>query len=292
MKRRGAGIIGSALFVVATNAAADDVAEGRAHFSKGVALFRDRSYSAALVEFNAAYSAAPSFRIQYNIAQTCNELRDYACAYKAFSKFLADGGKDIPKDQLRVAESETRRLKGLVSNVYITVNLAGAEVAIDDVKVGVSPLADPVLVSAGRHTVTALKSGLPQARTALDVAGGVERIEANLEISEPKAAPPPPPSNNNNNNNNKEEEARGRLPMWLGIGATGVLAATTVTFGILTLGAKSDLNAEADRFGTTPRAVSDAQSRQDTFAVVTDVVLGATILAAGVTTVLVLLQRR
>lgn len=262
-----------------------NVAEGRARFAKGVSLFREKAFSAALVEFNAAYAAAPSFRIQYNIAQTCNELHDYACAYKAFGKFLADGGKDVPKDQQKTADTELKRLKGLVSSVYITVNVEGAEVALDDVKVGTSPLAEPVLASSGRHTITAQKSGLPQQRSVIDVPGGVDRIDAHLEITEPMTAPPPPAVVK------EAPPEKSKLPLWLGLGATGVLTAGTVTFGILTLGAKSDLHSRADQFGVNRRDIDSAQSKQDTFAIVTDIVLGATIIAAGVTTLL-LLQRR
>ncbi|MFO0738549.1 MAG: hypothetical protein U0270_21820 [Labilithrix sp.] len=275
----------AAAMLVSSVASADDITEGRARFNKGVTLFREKAFSAALVEFNAAYAAAPSFRIQYNIAQTCNEMHDYACAYRAFERFLADGGKDVPKDQQKVADAELKRLKPLVSSVYVVVNLSGADVAVDDAKVGTSPLASPVLASAGRHTITALKTGLPQARTVLDVPGGVDRIDVRLEISEPKAPPLPPPPPG------EAPPEKSRLPMWIGIGATGALAVTTATLGILTLGAKSDLHASADRFGSSPRDIESAQSKQDTLAVVTDVVLGATIVAAGITTAIVLLRR-
>src|SRR4051812_60021 len=85
------------------------VEEGRARFSKGVALFRASNYRAALVEFNRAYAVAPSFRIQFNIGQTCAELQDYACAVKAFQKFLAEGGTQVPAPQRVTSEKELDR---------------------------------------------------------------------------------------------------------------------------------------------------------------------------------------
>lgn len=278
------GLLLGVALMTSTAHAEGDIAEGRARFAKGVSLFREKAYSAALVEFNAAYAAAPSFRIQYNIAQTCNELHDYACAYKAFGKFLADGGKDVPRDQQKTADAELKRLKGLVSSVYVTVNVSDADIAVDDVKVGTSPLADPVLVSSGRHTVTAQKSGLPQARAVVDVPGGVDRIDARLEITESKPPPPPPIFK-------EPPPEKSKAPLWIGLGATGVLTATTVTFGILTLGAKSTLHERADELGVSRRDIESAQSKQDTLAIVTDVVLGATIVAAGITTAIVLLRR-
>ena len=138
----------------------------------------------------------------------------------------------------------------------------------------------PVLASAGRHTITALDPDSRQARTVLDVPGGVDRIDVRLGSLQQASLPRTPPGG---------AAGESRLPMWIGIGATGALAVTTATLGILTLGA-SDLHASADRFGFEPARDIESLVKQDTLAVVTDVVLSTTIVAAGITTAIVLLR--
>ncbi len=36
-----------------------------------------------------AYELAPAYQVLYNIAGTCYQLKDYACALRAFEKYLA-----------------------------------------------------------------------------------------------------------------------------------------------------------------------------------------------------------
>jgi hypothetical protein len=86
------------------------------------------------------------------------------------------------------------------------------------------------------------------------------------------APPPEPPPNNTG--------------LYVGITATGVLAAGTVATGIFALSAKKDFDNTVGRFGVDPQAVSDARSKTRTLALVTDILGGATILAGGITIII------
>ncbi len=253
------------------------VEEGRARFTKGVSLFRAGDFRAALIEFNRANTVAPSFRIQFNIGQTCAELQDHVCAMKAFSSFLNEGGKQVPAAQRTIAEKELTRLKALVGTVRIVVDVDGANVTIDDTAAGASPIADPMMVIAGKRKITAKKSGLTPVSATVDVPAG-ETVEVSLAFAETKNQPPgvvvTTPSETS------------RTPFYIGLAATGVLTAGTVVFGALSLGANSDLKAKAGELGTTKGEVESAQSKVKTLAIVTDVFFGATLVAAGVTTYL------
>lgn len=254
--------------------------EGRTHYKKGSELFKATDFRAALVEFNRAYALAPSYRIQFAIGQTCAELQDYACATKAFQRCLAEGGTKN-QDVRTTSESEIKRLRSLVANVRVVVNLPGAEVSVDDVSVGTSPLAEPVLVSAGRRKISAVKAPLAPITNVVDIAGG-DTIDLKLDLVEASGAPPPPspPASDH------PAEGPSRTPFWIGVGATGLLTVATVTFGVLSLKAKSDLDGTVGRFGVAPDDVDRARSKLDTLALVTDLVGGAAIVAAGVTGVL------
>ncbi len=82
--------------------AADDVAPqadvdvGRAHFQRGVSLYRSGAYDAALAEFTRAHEAAPNYRILYNLAQIQAQRHDYVTSLALFQKYLDDGGSAVP----------------------------------------------------------------------------------------------------------------------------------------------------------------------------------------------------
>lgn len=284
MKRLASLALAAAVLGGAAGARAD-VEAGREHYRTGVKHYKAGAFAAALVEFNAAEAEAPSPRIQFNIGQTCVELKDYACAMIAFEKVIAAPPNETSAEQRATARTETKRLKPFVSYIFITVNVDGAEVTVDDGRAGVSKLAAPILVSAGRHTFAATKGSLFPARRAIEVPGGADHIDVQLDLVEP---PPPPPP--------KilfvtKPEEKSRTPLWIGLATTGVLAAATTTFGILTLGAQSNLEDKVGSIPVTRAQIDSAQSKQDTLALVTDITLGATIIAAGITTVILLLRR-
>ena len=250
------------------------VDEGRALFGKGVTLFRAGDFRAALEQFNHAYAAAPSFRIQFNIGQTCSELQDHACATKAFELFLADGGKQVPPAQRVIAEREIKRLRALVGSLHVVVNLAGAEVTVDDAPAGTSPISAALLVNAGRRKVSASKPPLAPVSSMIDVPAG-DTVEVSLALADASGVPLPPSA---------VAAAPSRTPFWIGVAATSALAVATVIFGVVTLGAKSDLDGTVGRFGASADDISLARSKVDGLALVTDVFGGAAILAAGITT--------
>ena len=253
------------------------VDEGRARFTKGVSLFRTNDFRAALVEFKAAYAVAPSFRIQFNIGQTCAELQDHACAAKAFESFLADGGKQVPPGQRIFAEHELKRLHALVGRVRVIVNVPGADIAIDGVPAGPSPLGEPVVAAAGRRKVTVTKPSFATASTTVDVPAG-DTVEVSLALAEGSSVEGPVAGTTTT--------APSRTPVWIGGGVTGALLVTTVVVGIVALGAKSDLDGVVGRLGTSQTEIDRARSKVDTLAVVTDVFAIGTLVGAGVTTYL------
>lgn len=271
------------------------IEEGREHFHRGVELFNDADYRAALIEFNRANDVAPNYRIQYNIAQTCLELQDYACALRALQTYVAAGGKEVSRERRQQSEREIERLKRLVATVSIRTNKDGADIALDDVSLGRAPLTN-VLVGAGRHKVTAVIAPLPTVTKIVDIAGG-DHVEIVLELAEPTAPPSvatapadpvqptPTPKSDPPRAQVTAVEPPSRVPFWIGVAATATVAAGATTVGILTLGAQSDLDDQLGR-ATAGNEIRDARTNVRTLSTATDILLASTIVAAGITTVL------
>ena len=76
------------------------------------------------------------------------QLLDYAAALQALEKYLHDGGGEVPAAKRSEVERELGKLRARVAKLEIVSNVAGAQVTIDDVAVGTTPLPAPVLVSA------------------------------------------------------------------------------------------------------------------------------------------------
>lgn len=266
-------------------AAADD--ESKAHFKRAVALFQEGDFRSALVEFRRAYEIGHNYKVLYNIGQTEYEVQDYAGALRSFRRYLAEGGAEIEASRRASVEEDIKKLGARVARVEVKSNVEGAEILVDDVVVGKTPLREPVLVSIGRRKLTLQKGGAVSAPRYVELAGG-DLSAVSLELAEPQAQPgpiaapppaaptspppaPPPPS---------------RTGMWASLGVTGALTVGAVVTGVLALGAHSDAQTKLGTVGVKASDVESAHSKTATLALVTDI-LGATAIAmAGVTVAL------
>ncbi len=264
-----------------TKAQKDEASE---RFKKGVALHAEGNLDAALIEFNRAYDLAPNYRVLYNIGVVYRDMKDYAASLSTFEKYLVEGGKQIDAKRRTEVEKEIATLKKLVSSVKVTVSVDGAKVYVDEKEVGTSPLDKPLVVNAGKRKISATKDGMLPASKSLDVAGG-DTLEVELKLAEveevkpvvapappPPAPPPPPPT-----------PSKFTTLSWVGLGVAAGFAIGAGVTGAMAMGASKDL--ESERFvGDTPNgSAADQQSKVKTLALVTDVLIGAAIVTAGIT---------
>ena len=163
------------------------IAEGRQHFSRAVDLFKDADYRAALIEFRRASEVAPNFRIMYNLGQTYYELQDYVGALRSFQAYLDQGGKQVPAARRAQVEADIEKLKARVAYVTVTTDPPGADVTIDDVSIGKTPMTEPFWVSAGRRKIAATLNGHTDATQTVDLAGG-DKSEVKLSLPGHRAA--------------------------------------------------------------------------------------------------------
>lgn len=271
------------------------VEEARQHFQRGVDLYKEGDFRGCLLELRRAQAIAPNYRILFNIAQTHMSLQQYAQARDAYRQYLEQGGATVPPQRKTAVQEELARLEARVGKLDVKSNVAGAEIVIDDELVGMTPLEKPLEVSAGRRKIT-ISSTRGTVTRYIDV-GGADTTTAELNVVEQQAviapvapgpATPAPPSATYDPPA-VDRPSRSAAP-WISLGLTGLFTAGAVTSGILALNAKSELDDRAATPGVSTSRVDDARDNARLFSIGTDVLAGAAIIGAGITTYLFLTQ--
>jgi hypothetical protein len=272
----------------------DPVKEAEAHFRRGVELYKESDLGGALVEFKRAYDLAPNFRVLFNLGQTYYQLQRYADALRTLQAFLTQGGAQISAERRASVQADVRQLENRVGQIDIRANVDGAQILVDDDAVGATPLAQAVAVSVGRRKISATKAGLPDQERFIDVAAG---DHPTVVFEFPTAAPamasrelPPPsaptspfaPAPASSVPSPAPAPEPSRTGTWIAWGVTGAFGAATAVTGVLALAGKSDLSHQLDTFPGNPGAIDDARTRTKTFGVLSDALLGATVVAGGV----------
>jgi hypothetical protein len=267
-------------------------AEADMHFRQGVALFKEQSYAAALVEFRKAYSLVPDYHVLYDVGMAELELKDDAGAFTAFDRYLREATAISDKRRAEV-QANLDRLKLRVGTLRVSVSREGADVAIDDVSVGKAPIAQPVVVGIGRRRVVATLPDGQQASRVVDVAAQ-DSVPVDLVFAQDTAAPQTASSPQPSTAPALATSQVGPLPeapppehrpdyLWVGIAVTGALAAGGVATGLLALKAKSDADSDAGQLGIAPSTLQGANDQKHTLAAASDALFAATAVAAGVT---------
>jgi hypothetical protein len=151
---------------------ADGLAEqARACFRTGIALYDDRDFNGAAVEFRRAYQLAKNFHILYNLGRVAVEQHDYASAIDLFNRYLDEGRDQVPAKRRNELQEEVANLQLRVGHLELIVDGPQAEVAIDDVVVGQTPLSAPVLVNVGRRRLVFRSKGHAPHVRLVDVPG-------------------------------------------------------------------------------------------------------------------------
>jgi hypothetical protein len=172
-------------------AAADPKVEAKERFDHALTLVDQGAFAEAIAEFQRAYELMPHYTVLYNLGQAYVGLGRPVEAVDALTRYLGQGGSEIPSARRAEVEAEIRRQQARIAVVTLQVEPAGATVTLDDREVGHSPLPDPLRVGVGNHQVAARLEGYQRAERRFSVAGE-ERAIVSLKL-EPESAPVPGP---------------------------------------------------------------------------------------------------
>lgn len=159
----------------APSASADDaIARARAHYERGVALFDEEQFTAALAEFEAAYAISHRPALLFNIGQIQARLGHAVESADALEAYLEQVA-EVPAERRALVEAEIATQRGRIVSVTVTADVDGAMVSLDDVDRGTTPLPAPLRVSAGEHLLRVSADGHETSQQRFRVAGGEER---------------------------------------------------------------------------------------------------------------------
>jgi len=169
-------------------AGADPVrTEARERYERGKQLYEEQDYKGALAEFTRAQQLIPSPVTLLNIARVYVALNRPVDAVVTLEKVLASPGSLKP-DQIELATRTRDEQKKRVGRLGVTTNVA-ANLEVDGLPAGHTPLAEPLRVASGTHIVTALAAGFLPARKEVTIAGeSTAELKFDLEPSDSKAA--------------------------------------------------------------------------------------------------------
>ncbi|HEX7703414.1 MAG TPA: tetratricopeptide repeat protein, partial [Kofleriaceae bacterium] len=256
--------------------------DAKAHLQNGAALYDENNFRGALVEFQKAYDLAPSYKILFNIGQVEMELQDYAGALKAYTRYLKEGGPDVPPDRGAQVNAEIERMKGRVGFLLVQTT-AGAQVLVDDAQVGYAPLPDPVPVAAGQHRVTVTIAGRDPVNRVFDIAGK-ETVTAALAIE-------PAPSDKPSTTlvvTPTDTGPKSKTPVYAMWSVTGAFVIGAGVFAVIAHGDSNDLTNLRNAYPVTAGQLDSQRSKTVRDAAITDVLTGAAVVSAGIAAYLTL----
>ncbi|MGD0679129.1 MAG: hypothetical protein ABSC94_27335 [Polyangiaceae bacterium] len=246
--------------------------EASSHFERGIKLTDDEDWRAALVEFERAYVLDPNYRVLFDIGQCRYVLHDYPGALDAFRRYLAEGKDLVPPDRRAKVASDIEVLKGRVASVRVLSSIAGAEVTVDDVVVGTTPLPSPVMVSSGRRKFTATKDGTAIATRFLDLAGEETASLALDPVVSIESPPNPsiPPLTAVGGPPESQSARRPIAPAWVALAFGAAAVGVGSYFGVTAMDDKMDLDRQcvAKTCPTSSQSLISAAQRNSLFATI------------------------
>jgi hypothetical protein len=206
--------------------------EASKHFQRGVTLYGEADYRAALVEFRKAYEIAPNATVLYNIGQTYYQLQNYAAALTTLERYLSEAGASA--SHRSEVEQTLDILQSRVGKISVTTNISPCEISVDDEHIARTPLREPLLVSIGRRKVTAACDGRPAESKFVELAAG-ESEPVQFSFAETSTAI----TSSRKPADGGGKPANWAMRMWV---ATGVFGAVAAVSGVLAFKASRDLD--------------------------------------------------
>lgn len=144
-------------------------AEARASFDRGITLFDNGAYDAALVEFQRARRLFPTRSASRNAELALRKLHRFDEALDIVEELLRESS--LSDAERRGLVHELHELTAVVGTLAVGCAESDAAVLINGIERGKTPLPRPIRMSAGTHVVRVFKEGFLPYETRVEVAG-------------------------------------------------------------------------------------------------------------------------
>jgi hypothetical protein len=269
--------------------------EAQEHFRRGIDRYKQADFAAAQIEFTRAYELVPNYKILYNLGQVSYQRRDHAAALRYFRKYLIDGADAIPAERRHEVAADVADLEQRVGRLQIDTAEEGAEVFVDDVLVGTTPLKGLITVNGGPRKVDLVARGGEHKSRQVDVGSGeVVRVPfPRLALNAPPPAPVAGP--------HRDPVAVATTPVapaavptvvatapsrssfpWKSWTLTGLLAGGAAATGVVAWNSKQDLDQQLRMFPGDDSEIDYDRRRTRGFSLAADGLLIGTAIMASV----------
>jgi hypothetical protein len=259
----------------------DRKTEARQHFDRGAALAQQKDYDGAVTELKRAYELDPDSAVLFDLGQAHAAAGQPVQAVDALGRYLTDGNAQISDERRRQIEAEIVQQEARIATVTVKADLSGVVIRVDGSEIGRTPLAAPIRLGAGVHSLDASIAGYLPYEQKLELSGGESRAvefafrqqasQAGSLVSPPAGGP-----------------ALSRNTLAYVVGASGVAAlAVGAAFGFQAISRRHDSDRECPQNQCTERGV-DLNNQAKRAALVADITIGAGLVAVGVATYLLL----
>lgn len=187
-------------------------AEAKQHFEQGVDAAKAGKWPEARQEFATSYALSPELKCLALLSSAEMKTEHYREAAQHLAMLL-EHKAELNETTLAEARKMLADAKAKIGSATIQVNVEGADVLVDGVRMGRSRIEGEIFVDAGSRTFEAKKEGFAKARIVIDVKAGTTPTVV-LELR-------------------KEGPVRNNKVLYSGIGVTGGLALVGIGLGVV-----------------------------------------------------------
>ncbi|XXT19269.1 PEGA domain-containing protein [Sorangium sp. So ce429] len=150
--------------------------ESRKLFLNGVQAASESRWEAAHAMFLAARALHPHYTIDGNLGACELQMGRYRDAAENLARYVRELKKDATStaEERAQAEAGYAKARAKVGAVVLQANVEHAAVLVDGVQVGRTPLADPLFVEPGTHTIAVEREGYVTEKLTVNAAAGGE----------------------------------------------------------------------------------------------------------------------
>ena len=157
------------------------VKKARDLWYRGVEAFRNEKYDEARQAFAECYELMPKSDVLRNLSISEIHSGHYVSAARHLTQLLAAPG-ELPSNVREEATNRLAQAEAQIGQLSISVDVAGADIAVDGASIGRAPLQGNWYIEPGQHEVSVSKEGYPtEERQVFALAGVSIPVSVSLE---------------------------------------------------------------------------------------------------------------